>query len=449
MLNKCVKNLFVFSVLFSNFSCLAAQGNLIIKDITLIDGTGRAAMSNMNILIEGEMIKKVQGSDFSKSERRGARIIKGKGKYLIPGLMDIHIHLVGSTKVSKEGIRKVALDRAKGIRALQGYLYSGVTSVYDSGNVPEYIFELREQERAGEISSPRIFAAGGIVTYPGSHGSGAGATLLNEWPSAIPALDKHLSWKPDMVKLTLEERGWGARPLIPLLPLSLMEEIIRYTNYEGVRTTAHAASELRAMQAIYAGVDSLSHPVITGPISDKFAPFMAIKQTPMATTLTIGENYSRLVEHPEFLEQALYQATFTKEEISQLKTEQRDKYKDATWTWWMKLMTPIAQENIRKINEAGGILALGTDKSSGPAVHREMELLVKAGIPIADVIRIATLHGAKFLGKDRELGSISAGKLADMVILDSDPLLDINNAKHINTVIKNGQVVDRSKLRIQ
>ena len=448
-MNKALnKKLCTFFLLLFAIPCMADSGKLVIEDVTLIDGTGRAAIAGMHVLVEDGRIKKVQRSAISKSEKRGAKKIRGRGKYLVPGLMDVHIHLVGSTKISKEGIREVAMDREKGLRALRGYLYSGVTSVYDSGSIPEYIFKLREQERAGDIKSPRIFAAGGIVTYPGSHGSGAGATLVEDWPGAKPAMEKHLAWKPDMVKLTLEERGWGARPLIPLVPLDLMEEVIRYTNYEGVRTTAHAAGERRAMQAIYAGVDSLSHPIITGPISDKFAAFMAVKEVPMATTLTIGENYSRLVEHPEFLDQPLYQATFTQEEIAELKGAQRDKYKDATWTWWMKLMTPIAQENVRKISEAGGIIALGTDKSSGPAVHREMELLVDAGISPLDVIRIATLHGAKFLGKERELGSISEGKLADMLLLDADPLQDINNMKRINSVIKNGQLVNRDELKL-
>lgn len=111
-------------------------------------------------------------------------------------------------------------------------------------------------------------------------------------------------------------------------------------------------------------------------------------------------------------------------------------------------MTPIAQENIRLINEAGGVMALGTDKSSGPALHREMELLVAAGISPLDVIRIGTLNAAKFIGKEKELGSISVGKLADMVLLDADPLADIDNAKKINMVIKNGVIIDRSKLEL-
>jgi imidazolonepropionase-like amidohydrolase len=166
----------------------------------------------------------------------------------------------------------------------------------------------------------------------------------------------------------------------------------------------------------------------------------------MVTTLTIGEGYSRLVEHPEFLDQPLYKSVLDPEEIKRLKTQEREKQEKRPWTWWMKIMTPIAQENLRMVNEAGGIVALGTDQSIGPAVHRELELLVGGGISTLDAIRIATLNAALFLGKEREMGSIEKGKLADMVLLTADPVADINNAKKIDMVIKDGQIIDRSNL---
>ena len=439
------------AVLFLMFLCsivYAQTDNLIIEDVTLIDGTGRPAIANVSVMVEGNRISEVRRGKFPESGRQKTQVIDGSGKYLIPGLMDIHIHLAGAIKVTPKGLKKVSVDRKKGIKALNGYIYSGVTSVYDSGNVPKYIFSLRDDERKGAIVSPRIFAAGGIVTVPGSHGSGPGATLVDDWPEAKPILDEQIQHRPDMLKLTLEERGWGARPLIPLLPLPLMQNIIEYYNDRGIRATAHAAGERRARQAIFAGVDSLSHPVITGPISESFARLMATKKIPMATTLTIGENYSRLAEHPEFLQQALYQAVLTKDELEERLGEKREKYLADTWTWWMKLMTPIAQENVRQIHAAGGVIALGTDRSQGPAVHREMELLVAAGISTLDVIQIATHNAAKFLGKGDSLGSIVEGKLADMVLLDADPIADINNAKKIILVIKDGQIIDRSKLKL-
>jgi len=234
--------------------------------------------------------------------------------------------------------------------------------------------------------------------------------------------------------------------MIPMLPLDLMREVIEYYNDQGIRTTVHTSSELRAREAIFAGVDSLAHPVIQGPISSNFAKLMGAKKIPMATTLTIGENYSRLVDTPGYLDQFLYRAVISKGEIDDLKTVKAAQYKANTWTWWMKIMTGVAKENIRKISDAGGILALGTDQTVGPAVHREMELLSEAGIKNIKIIQIATLNGAKWLGKDDELGSIEEGKLADLVLLDADPTENINNAKMINMVIKNGKVIERGSL---
>jgi imidazolonepropionase-like amidohydrolase len=113
----------------------------------------------------------------------------------------------------------------------------------------------------------------------------------------------------------------------------------------------------------------------------------------------------------------------------------------------MKVMTPVAQENMKRLNDAGrDIVAAGTDQSSGPALQRELELLVGGGISAADTIVIATRNAARALGKQDELGTIEAGKLADVVLLKGDPTRDINNAKLVDLVIKNGQVIDRSKL---
>ena len=419
---------------------------LLIENVTLIDGTGRPSVAGASVLVDGDRISRIARGSIDAP--RGTNRIDGSGKFLMPGLMDMHIHLRGSVELTPEGLFKVTNDRTRGIRMLHSYLYSGVTSVYDAGNVPDYILGLRADERNGDLVSPRIFATGSIVTYPGSHGSNEFGTQVDDWPEAIPTLDAHIEREPDLLKLTYEERGWGAREMIPILPLALMQRIIQYYNDRGIRTTVHTSSEYRARQAIFAGVDTLAHPIIQGPVTADFARLMGAKKIPMVTTLTIGENYSRLAEHPEYLDQPLYQATVPAEEIELLKTERRQEYQERKWTWWMQIMTTIAQENLRMINEAGGVLVAGTDQSSGPALHRELELMADAGIPASEIVRIATLNGAIFLGKEREMGSIEEGKIADMVLLAADPTEDINNAKEILEVIKGGQIVDRSRLSL-
>ena len=424
-------------LLLTSHAPLSGQASLLIENVTLIDGTGRPAVPNAWVLVEGDRITRVAVREIEAP--RDSRRIDGSGKFLIPGLMDMHIHLSG-------GRGRGGPDEGAGTRALHGFLYSGFTSVFDAGNNPDYIFGLRTRERAGQMVAPRIFATGGVVTAPGGHGGGAGATLVDEWPGDMPLLDAHIEREPDLVKLTFDEHGWGTRPLIPLLDPGLMAEIGRYFNEHGIRTTVHISHEFRARQAIEAGINTLAHPIIQGPVSDGFVSLMAATKVPMVSTLTIGEGYSRLVEHPEFLDRPIYQAVYEPDVLEQLRTTVRDAYAARTWTTWMKVMTPVAQENLRLIVEAGGVIVLGSDQSTGPASHRELELMVEGGIPALEAIRIGTLNAAIFMGRERELGSIEEGKLADLVLLSADPLEDISHTQDIDLVIKGGKIVDRSAL---
>ena len=435
-------------VLFvSNEGIAADTGKIAFERVNLVDGRGGPVQPEMTVIVQDGRFAVVRPAALvTAADLAGARRIDGRGRYLMPGLVDMHVHLEGGVTVTPNGLREASNDRGRGAAALASYLYSGVTSIYDAGNVPDYIFGLRNEERAGRIAAPRIFATGGIVTYPGSHGSGPGSVDIDAWPAGRQALDGLLERKPDVVKLTLEERGWGARPMIPALPDELLRSIIRRINEAGFRTTVHVSSELRAAQAIFAAADTLAHPVIQGPASEQYFRLLAAKGTPVVTTLTIGENYSRLVEQPEYLDEPLYRKSLSAEQISALRGSTRDAWRESLWTHWMKLMTPVAMENLRKLHEAGGVLVLGTDQTLGPAVHRELELLQQAGIPAAALTRIATLNGAIFLGRAAQAGSIAAGKEADALLLSKDPTRDIRNARRIEQVMKAGKLIDREAL---
>lgn len=422
----------------------ARADSVVIEHVTLIDGT-HAPQPDMTVAVEGERIATVTPSALAHSQK--GRRIDARGKYLIPGLMDVHIHLRGAFDPrSPAQAEPGPPNRQEGVEALASFLYAGVTSVVDVGNRPEHILPLRADERAGRIPSPRIFATGNLITYPGSHGDRV-ALRISDFEKDKALLDKHIAeQQPDILKLTLEEEGWGSRPMIPVMPVELLGKIIRYYNLHGIRTTVHVSSELHALDAIYAGSDTLAHPVIQGPVSESFVKLMAAKKIPFASTLTIGDGYNRLVEHPEYLDQPLYVASFSAAERARLRTQTRAEWKTRTWTAWMKVMNPIAQENVRKIHAAGGVVACGTDESSGADTQRELELLSESGIAPLDVIRIATYNGAVFLGKADQLGSIDVGKLADMVLLSRDPAADINNAKSIVFVMKGGRIIDESEL---
>ncbi len=132
---------------------------------------------------------------------------------------------------------------------------------------------------------------------------------------------------------------------------------------------------------------------------------------PTVSTLTIGENYSRLADHPEFLDEPLYRDIIEADERQRLKTEESAKQKENRWAAWMKVMTPVAQDNMKRLNDVGkDIVAAGTDQTSGAALHRELELLAASGISAADVVVIATRNAARALGKLETLGTDRSGE---------------------------------------
>jgi len=433
------------------FAGMAAAEPIIVDHVTVIDGTGRPALSDQTVVIDGGRFTEVVPS--SAAAGLAGHRIDGRGKYLIPGLMDIHIHLAGVTR-GADG--QWVVDRKVGEAALASFLYAGVTSVLDVGNQTQNILPLRAAERAGTIPAPHVFATGNLVTYPGSHGTNM-AVNVTSWPEAEAALTKQVTeQQPDVQKITYDDEGWGSRPMIPILPKDLLQHIIEFYNLHGVRTTIHISNESRALEAIYSGVDSLAHTPVQGPVTDAFVKMAAAKQIPMATTMSIGDRYSRVHDHPEYLDQPLYAATTAPEERARMKalaasggetalSSSKALYQE-TWRKWMQLMEPILMDNIRRIDAAGGVMALGTDLSNGAETQHEMELLSKAGVPNLQIIKIATLNGARLLGKQEQMGSIERGKIADAVLLSADPTKDINNAKSIVFVMKAGEIIDESKL---
>jgi imidazolonepropionase-like amidohydrolase len=407
------------------------------EHVTVIDGRGSPPRPDTSVVVEGDRIASVIATRISPPAR--GVVIDGRGKYLIPGMIDAHIHLRGP-------VPGVKTDSRAAEAALASYIYEGFTTVADLGNQPEVILPMRAAERAGRIQAPRIFAAGNLLTYPGSK-SDELAIRISDFEKDKGLLDQHIAeQQPDFLKLTYDENGWAGQPMQPLLPPALMGQIIQYYNARGIRALVHVTSERRSLEAIYAGADGLAHPVIQGPVSASFVKLMAAKKTPFATTLTIGDNYSRLVETPEFLDRADYATAFSAADRQVLRTAIRARYRGELLTAWRKLMLPTDEQNIVKIVNAGGVAALGTDQSSGAAAHREMQLLVMAGLKPAQVIQIATFNAAVFLGKSQELGSIEVGKLADLVLLNADPLAEIDSTEDIALVMKNGTVLDESRL---
>jgi imidazolonepropionase-like amidohydrolase len=416
---------------------------MLLRNVTYVDPVGGRLVPDCAIEVRDGVFASV-----SQGVREGG--VDGGGRYVLPGLMDMHIHLRGRPPQGPTTERPVPSmgggGERDGLRArLHSYLWCGVTSLYDAGNDADTILGLRRQEREGAITSPRIFCTGSLLTCPGGHGGGM-AVEIAELPADGARLDAYLAREPDVVKITYDEHNWGVRPLIPILSQPLLATIIDRSHAARRRVTVHVSNELRAREAVAAGADSLAHPVIQSPVTEEFVWLLAAKGIPVVSTLAIGERYPRLADDPSHLDDPLYAACMDEDERRRLQTEESARQRANRWADWMRVMTPVAQENLRMLAAAGGTVVTGTDLSFGPDYHRELRLLQDAGIPPMEIIRAATCNAARFLGLEHRLGALEPGHDADLIVVDRDPTTDVAHLSAPWMVVKAGQPIDRRGL---
>ena len=160
------RSAFVLVALLSTALALDAQPApqartaVVIRNVTLVDGTGHAPLANVTVVVDGQRIARVTTETVTPPAN--AQVVEGRGKFLMPGLIDVHVHLAGGgNRASTQPI--TPQQEQTGTMALHSFLYAGVTTVFDAGNQGSFVFALREKERAGAIVSPRIFATGGTA----------------------------------------------------------------------------------------------------------------------------------------------------------------------------------------------------------------------------------------------------------------------------------------------
>lgn len=395
----------VVAVVFAWAGAPADAERYAIRDVTVIDGTGRPAMPHRTVLIDGDRIAAVG----SVNLRTGtAKVIDGRGRYLTPGLIDTHIHL---REVGPDGVKR-SMDLKTARRALADFLAHGFTTVADLGNLPGAVQEARE---TGPADGARLLIAGRLFTAAGGRNRDIGIEIDSADP-AIFAEHRRVD-RPDLIKLTEDEGGFGGQLPVPALSAAMMRAIVRDAHRHGLKVVAHIARETDARKAIAAGVDGLAHPVWAARASEAFVRLMARRRIAFATTLAIADRARQ--PRPETL---------------------------SGFAAWRAAIYPVEADNVVRIVRSGGVAALGTDMASADASHREMELLVEAGLPPLNVISIATANAAAFLGRSHDIGVVAAGRRADLVLLNRDPTADIRAFRDIALVIHNGIIIDRQRL---
>ena len=384
------------------------------------------------IIVEGNRIKSI-GQDLQVS---AADVFSADGKIVIPGLWDMHTHL-GDV----DGLLNIA---------------AGITSARDLGNDSDSILEMKRQIDSGAAIGPRIVLAG-LVDGPGPF-QGPTNILAATEEEARKAIDFFADRKYEGLKIYSSIKP----ELVPVLT--------KYAHERGLRVSGHIPAGMRAEQAVDAGYDEIQH---ANMLFLNFMPDVKDTRTPARFT-EVGKRAAdldfnapdvrafidklrdrRIVVDPTL---AVFENMFTARNgvLSPSYVMIADRVPPQVRRWFVSGGLPVPEgmderyrasfqrmvDFVGELHRSGVSVVAGTDALAGFSLRRELELYSKAGIPNADVLRIATLVPAQILKRENDLGTIEAGKLADFIIVDGNPLANMSDIRKVWRVVKDGKWFD-------
>ncbi len=421
----------VFSLLFflSLFPVIAQSRAVVIQSTTLIDGRTGRAVSETSIVIQDGRIQSV--GDVNRVEvPSDARIIDGQGKWVIPGLVDVHTHS------AQEG-------------ALRRFLALGFTTVHlmPGRSVPDNPGEVEKRSESPENHTPRLHLSpifsGGFPesAIPGLHQFKPKTVL--EARQAVRGF-KQLGFRS--IKI-IQEDGlpWMGSAVAPRLLPEVFAALVDEAQRLDMRVYVHTTQLVDTRAAILAGLNAFMHGTMDTLIDDSLWGEMLSRKIVWTPTyrVVLAEG-----DPPDYAQRILSDTKLTESlldaELSKYRSDVSMKAADISSRFpglAPNLSTYVSNlhQNTQHAQSRGVTIALGSDGGPpGLGSHLEMEFLYEAGLTPAQVIVAATYGGATALGVDDEIGSIEFGKLADLVVLTADPLEDIRNARKIEWVIKGG-----------
>ncbi|MFT6407889.1 MAG: imidazolonepropionase-like amidohydrolase [Arenicella sp.] len=436
MIKRILALAFVFTVTLVP-SITAAQTN----DVWLIHAgsvlvtPGDKPATKQSIVIRGNRIERIESGFTDPADvDPAATLIDLKDSFVLPGLMDMHVHLLGQlSKTSRTDMLFVttSMDALTGAHYANKTLNAGFTTVRDLGGNPEAIYALRAAVDQGLVPGPRIFAAGSALAATGGHGDidGIKPELLKLWtPETIcdgpyecrKAARHAIKMGADWIKITatggvLSDTATGTDQQMSDDELS---EIVRTAHGLGVKVAAHAHGANGVKAALRAGVDSIDH----GTFSDA-AAIDLFKQTGayLVPTLSPGIKIPATMEGNPF-----YTDNIKAKALA---------------------ASAAAQKTFLSAYKAGVKIAFGTDSSVTPHGENadEFVMMVDAGMSAADAIRSATVVSANLLGVEDKLGTLENGKLADLIAVSGNPLEDISILRKVEFVMKGGKVIKQAQ----
>lgn len=412
----------------------------VLKNFTLIDGTGRAPLPNAAMILENGRIAWV-GPEAKLKPPPSAPVTDLQGKYIMPGIINLHVHL-GATVGLDQNEKFFTPENVE--KDLKTYASYGVTTVLSMGTDKDSIFKMRDEQRAGRPTETRIYTAGQGFVFKGGYGGLEGvnhgvATVAEVEPAVAAQAAKHV----DFIKLWMDDHLGTKKKM----PYDIAQAIIESAHRHHLRVLAHIFYLQDAKQLVDYGVDGLAHSVRDKPIDPAFIADMKRHGT-WQEAATLSREASMFVygQTPPFANDPFFTRSISPQVLAQLKSPayQQKMRSDPDFSRYPGFLH-TAEHNLKTLADAGVPYAFGTD--SGPPgrfpgyfAHWEMELMVQAGLTPMQVITAATGSAARFLHAE-DLGTLEKNKWADLIVLDKNPLDDIKNTRTITAVYIAGKRV--------
>ncbi len=380
----------------------------------IIDATGKPAAEKATVLVRNGRIEAVGPS---VKVPAGAQRIDAAGKTIIPGLINAHGHVT---------------DRSQ----LGVYARYGVTSVFSLGGDNE--IELRDQTRA-EQQTPALKRARLYI---------AGPIPVSKTPEdGRKAVDAVAAAKTDIVKIRIDDQLGAATPMRP----DVFTAIIREAHAKGMRMAVHIVKLSDAKAVLRPGADYIAHSVRDQDVDDE--TIALLKKNNAFYTPTLMREVSTFIypDKPEFLNDPLFLRDANRAEVAKARDpEFQEAMRKSSEAKWYREHLPVAMRNLKKLEDAGVQVVMGTD--TGPAYrfqgyfeHMELEYMTRAGLTPMQAIVAATGSAAHCLHAADQFGTLEAGKWADLIVLNANPLDDIRNTRKMDSVWIAGNRVPGTK----
>jgi imidazolonepropionase-like amidohydrolase len=408
-------------------------GGIVITNARLFDPVTMRTIPGMTIVIRGNRIESV-GASLAAPE--GLERIDAQNRTVIPGLWDMHTH-----NSADDGMLDIA---------------NGITSVRDLANDTDFLLDLRKKIERGATIGPRIVMAG-IIDGPGKF-AGPTKVLVDTEEQARAAVDNYAKLGYEQIKIYSSVRP----ELVPVIAAA--------AHAHGLRVSGHVPALMRAEDAVRDGYDEIQH---TNFLFLNFWPEVKDTNTPLRFTAVAERAAALDLQSPavqSFLALlhekkividptlSIFEGMFVsrKGTMSPSYAMIADRLPPQVRRGFLGGGLPVPEgmdqryrdsfrnmlAMVKALYDAHVPIVAGTDAMAGFSLHRELELYVEAGIPSAEVLRIATLGAAGVMKHDDVLGSVAPGKLADLDIIDGDPATNISDVRRVVTVIKDGKVYD-------